>query len=154
MSPEAPHRGGPRSAGAPALQEDDIREAMAVAEQLRYQMAALEDQRQYLASLLQEYTRGRTALESIAKAQPGDEILVPVGGGAFVPARLGEVTRVVSTLGSGVHIECAPDEALARLQERIQGAEAAAQRVGQELARLDQQAAQLNEMLQSAGFRG
>jgi len=149
MSREAQGMGSQR---APEVSEEEIRQALMLGEQLRAQITSLEDQRAYLASLQAEYARGRAALEGLEQAKVGDEILVPVGGGAHIRATVSDPDRVVSAVGANIHIEGSLAEAKARVQERLQGVEGAIARVDGELNRLMGELQRLQAGLSSLGL--
>lgn len=135
-----------RAPGADAQRE--IQEAILLGENLQAEFRALEEQRAYLDALLRDMRRGRDAVEALKEAKQGQEVLLPVGGGALVRATLADEARVLATLGSGIVVETSAAHALARLEERIQTGEANLQRLGEELARIEQNLGQLNAHLE------
>src|ERR1051326_2399916 len=106
-------------AASPQDVEAQIEQALALGERFRHELAALDEQRAYLAQLLADFSRGHETLEALKSLKEGDETLVPVGGGAFVRARVASPGKVIASVGAGVHAETPVDDALARVQERI-----------------------------------
>lgn len=119
------------------------------AEALRQQLAALESQRELLQDLVQDASRSLTTLESVAAGKEGDEVLVPIGAGTFLQARLGDVSSAITTIGSGLHAQLPVDQARSRMQGRIEALQDSSKRVSADVARLVQELDGLNAMLES-----
>lgn len=129
--------------------DDDVREALMRAESLRQQLAGLESQRELLADLVQDAGRSLATLEGLATNKEGDEILVPIGAGTFVHARLMDVERAITTIGSSLHAEMALPDAKKRLEERVATLQASSQRISGDINRVVQELERLNAMLES-----
>lgn len=140
---------------SPAAQptEADLRELAMRGESVRQQLAAVEGQREYVAELLAEARRSLGTLEHMATAQAGDEILVPLGAGAFVHARLASPGTALASIGSGLHAEIPSADARERMQKRVQSLEAAASSTQQEAARLLDEMTRINAVLEQF-YRG
>lgn len=141
-----------RTPGA-APTEADLRELALRGESLRQQLAAVEAQRDYVAELLAEARRSLTTLEHMTGAQAGDEVLVPLGAGAFVHARLADPSRTLASLGSGLHAEVPSADARDRMRTRVQSLETAAATTQQEATRLLDEMTRINAVLETY-YRG
>lgn len=119
------------------------------ADALRQQLGGLEGQRELLADLVQDASRSLATLEGLASNQDGDEVLLPVGAGTFVHARLATVDRAITTIGSGVHAEMPVADAQKRLRERVDSLQASVKRVSGDISRLVAELERLNAMLES-----
>jgi prefoldin alpha subunit len=129
-------------------QEQQLREAMQAGDVLQGQLAGIEEQLAYLQALQQELARGRAALEALEVAKPGEDVLLPLGGGAYAPARL-QGAKVLLHIGAGYHLEVAPGEAGQRLDEQLQRAREASQRLQQEGQQVQEQLQALEQHVQS-----
>lgn len=152
MAEPRPGRGsaaqGP-AAQDPAALQAEIEQVLAVGEEVRYQIQAVEEQRVMLQDVLQDYARGRSALEALKAGATGEGVLVPLGGGNFVHARIQGAERVITSIGSGLHVENDVDRAMKRLEERIDSATKASDKLAEESRRLSQEMQSINMRLQS-----
>lgn len=139
---------GKGAATPPPPTEAQMRELAMHAETLRDQLATLEGQREYVAELTAEARRSLLTLEHVQGAKSGDEILMPLGGGAFVRARLDAPEKVISSLGSGIHAEVPTPDAAARLRARVESLESASQALAKDLARLNDEMARVNALVE------
>lgn len=129
--------------------EAELRELLMRGEQLRQQLSALETQREYVLELLTDARRAHMTVEHLAKAQDGEEILLPVGAGTFVHARLARAGTAITSLGSGVHAELPAGDAKERLKSRVDNLESAANALGKDIARVSDEMARLNALAES-----
>lgn len=137
------------AAAQQAPSEAQLRDLALRAEQVRQQVGALEGQREYLAELVGEARRAHTTLTHMAQAQAGDEILIPIGAGAFVHATLAQPARAIASLGSSLHAEVPSEEAAKRLGERVESLEAAQAALQKDLDRLSDELARASAILES-----
>lgn len=124
--------------------EAELRELLMRSDSMRQQLAAVEQQRELLLDLLGDARRALSSLEHIAKAKEGDEVLMPLGAGAFAHARLAPPERVIANLGASIHAEIPVADAVERMRARVESLETAnsqlakdGQRVADELARMN-----------------
>lgn len=136
-------------APAAAPSETELRELVVRADMLRQQLGALEAQREMLVEVTEDTSRALLTLGALAQAKEGDEVLVPIGAGAFVPARLTGSGKAIAALGSALHAELPIADAEARLRERVQGLQATSQRLTTEISRLVEEMTALNATLES-----
>ncbi|MCA1814783.1 MAG: prefoldin subunit alpha [Halobacteriales archaeon] len=129
--------------------EAQLREAMQAGELLQGQLANIEEQLAYLSAAQQELSRGRLALETIGDAKPNEEVLLPLGGGAFAPAKLAGTGKVLLHIGAGYHIEVPPAQAAERLDEQLGRAREASQRLSQEGQQVQEQLQALEQHVQT-----
>lgn len=129
--------------------EAQLRELVLRTEQVRQQVAALEGQRDYLDELLADARRAHGTLKHLASAKPGDEILIPVGAGAFVHATLAQPDRAIASLGSSLHAEVPSEEAARRLGDRVESLEAAQAALAKDLDRLSDELARASAILET-----
>ena len=72
-----------------------------------------------LNSSLNEIVAAKKALEEVQKLNEGEEILMPLGAGIYVRARLANKSNMMITIGANIMIERSPEEA----QKTIEGKE-------------------------------
>ncbi|MEA3199429.1 MAG: Prefoldin subunit [Thermoplasmata archaeon] len=128
--------------------EQEIQQLLVRGDTLRQQLAALEAQREYVGEVLLETRRSQLTLENLEKARAGDEILVPLGAGAFAHATLRDPATSLASLGSGVHAELPTPEAAARLRARGEQLEKTADALAQDAARVGDELARINAVME------
>jgi prefoldin alpha subunit len=122
-----------------------LRDAVQAGEVLQGQLQNLDEQLAYLGALTQELQRGKLTLASLKDAREGEELLMPVGGGTFVPASLRGTGKVLLGIGSGLHVEGTVDQAVERLDAQLAQARDAGQRLQEESRRVTEQLQAIEE---------
>jgi prefoldin alpha subunit len=101
----------------------------------------LQQRLQIVIASLSELRIAKNSLEDLKNIEHGNHLLVPVGGAAFVNARLGEINKIVVGIGADVSVEMAFDDALLDISERLNDMDKAQgsieQQLGQILAQLE-----------------
>ena len=85
------------------------------------------------SAALNELSTAKTTIEGIKSQQPGAEVLLPIGGGAFVRARLEDTSTIALGVGGGVVIEKNINEAGDDLGQRMAELERAISSLQQQL---------------------
>lgn len=134
---------------APQPTEAELRELLMRSETVRQQLTQLETQREYVLELLTDARRSLATLEHVEKANDGDEILIPLGAGAFVAGSLRHSGKAITNLGSGIHAEVPVADARERLGARVASLEEAASAIGKDVARLTDEMVRLNSIAES-----
>ncbi len=101
----------------------------------------LQQRLQMVVSSVSELRVAKQSLEDLKGIKPGSNLLVPVGGAAFINASLGDFDKVVVGIGADVSIEMAYDDAVKDVNERLEEMEKAQgsieQQLGQIMAQLE-----------------
>lgn len=129
--------------------EQELRELMLRSDQVRQQLAQMEAQREYLLEVTAESRRSLNTLDHLTNAKPGDEVLVPLGAGAYVHARIADPTKAVASLGSGVHAQVATTDAAARLKARVENLDSARAALDKDIGRLSDELARATAVLEA-----
>lgn len=129
--------------------EQELRELALRGESLRAQLQSMEAQREYVVELSGEARRSLTALEHLVSGKEGDEILIPLGAGAFIHGRLATAGVAIATLGAGVHAEMPIKDATDRLRARLESLDAAAQNLTRDVQRYADEMARINAVLET-----
>ncbi len=73
-----------------------------------------------------EYSLARKTLKGMQELKGGEEILIPIGGNAYIKAELREKDKILYHVGAGMYLELSSeeavkkiDEALSRIEERM-----------------------------------
>jgi len=91
---------------------------------------------QLLASSISELRLAQGSLRDLKDIESGNPLLVPVGGGVFMDAQLGDISKVVVGVGADVSVEMNYDEAVEDIGERLQEMEQAQGAVQQQLSQI------------------
>ena len=91
---------------------------------------------QLLASSISELRLAQRSLRDLKNIESGNPLLVPVGGGVFMDAQLGDISKVVVGVGADVSVEMDYDEAVEDIGERLQEMEQAQDAVQQQLSQI------------------
>jgi len=91
---------------------------------------------QLLASSISELHLAQRSLRDLKDIESGNPLLVPVGGGVFMDAQLGDISKVVVGVGADVSVEMDYEKAVEDIGERLQEMEQAQGAVQQQLSQI------------------
>jgi prefoldin alpha subunit len=127
--------------------EEQIRELISRIQLNQQRMDALQQQANLVQMSLNDLDSALKALTTLDGKGDGQEMLVPIGAGSFVHARLAEPDKVIIGLGSGVSVEKNFADSKGIIQSRrtelekvLLDTNGAIDQVGSELMRLQQEA--------------
>jgi len=100
--------------------DEELAKYMAEIEQYKEQLQALEMQGQYIQTAINDYNKGKITLKNLENVKDNIDFLVPIGGSTFINAKSSNVTKVLFDIGSGYVIEKNIDEAIAKIDKRIE----------------------------------
>ncbi|MFQ5762333.1 MAG: prefoldin subunit alpha [Candidatus Bathyarchaeia archaeon] len=72
-----------------------------------------------LDAAVREYATTEATISGLKELREDDEILVPMGGGSFIKAKVTDTQRVIIGVGAGTALEKPGDEAKANVQAQI-----------------------------------
>jgi prefoldin alpha subunit len=98
------------------MEDDELRQAMAVLEAYNAQLEALNRQVRLLQVSLEDTARAREAFKALADAEEGDELLIPVGASSFIPAKVTGKKKAIVGIGNRYSTEKDLDEAIAFME--------------------------------------
>jgi len=131
----------------PAANEEQIRELIANIQVNQQRMEALQQQASLVQMSLTDLDNALKALTTLEGKGEDQELLVPIGAGSFVHAKLADPDKVIIGLGAGVSVEKSFADSKGIIQSRRGELEKALlettsvmDQVAQELARLQQEA--------------
>lgn len=98
-----------------------------------------------------DLTYANMTLDGIEKEKENSELLVPIGGNAYVKAKLADTNKVIVGMGAGISVEKTVADAKITLKERLDELEktmnAAQQQFGQIAERINAGRGRLETML-------
>lgn len=131
----------------PAGGEEEIRRLLAAYQQYQAQAEAIAQQMSLTQLTVQGLDRALRAVEAMETAHEEQEMLVPIGSGSYVHARLASKDKVVLNVGAGISVEKSAAEAKEALKARREEVAEGAKKLGEMLGRIDQEMARIQAAL-------
>ena len=135
--------------------EEDVTRNLSVIEYYKQQLESIDMQIQYLQAAIADSQKGKMTLEHIHDAEKNADILIPVGGGAFVNGSVTNVSKALIGIGAGLVAEKTMTDAISKIDERIKKLQeneekmfSLAQRIQTEAQELSQKTQQMMEEAQ------
>ncbi|MFB3766216.1 MAG: prefoldin subunit alpha [Methanotrichaceae archaeon] len=130
-----------------AISEEDIRRLVAAYQQYQNQADAIVRQISLTQLTAEGLDRASKAVEALGTANEGQEMLVPIGSGSFVYAKLVSKDKVVLNVGAGVSIEKTAAEAKESLKVRQTEVSEGSKKLSEMLTRIDQEMQKIQAIL-------
>jgi prefoldin alpha subunit len=99
--------------------EEELRKLSMEMHYLEQTADALQQRISMVNAAITDLTYANMTLDGIEKEKENSEILVPIGGSAYVKVKLADASKVIVGLGAGVSIEKTLPEAKITLKERL-----------------------------------
>jgi prefoldin alpha subunit len=127
--------------------EEEIRRLLAAYQQYQAQAEAIAQQLGLTQMTVQGLDRAISAIDALNTATEGQELLVPIGSGSFVFAKLASIERVILNVGAGVSIEKPAAEAKESLKVRKAEVAEAAKKLSEMLNKIDGEMAKIQSVI-------
>ena len=121
-------------------------------EALQRALQAADRQLGMMEQHLGEFRRAKQSLEGLEGGE--QEVLLPIGGGVFVSAKVDPGKAVLSPVGAEYSVEGTREEAIERIGHRIAEAEAAFQELNARAQELGREYQEVAMRLQAEGAQG
>lgn len=128
------------------MNEDELQKGIASLELLKVQIENLQKQIEALQISIQDNNKAIETIEGYIKMKE-EEILVPVGGGVFLSARIGEKKGLIS-IGNDLFVEIPLEKILENLKERRKRYEEILSKLNLDLKKLQGNYAVLSEKVE------
>lgn len=128
--------------------EEEMQQSMEALEMAKMRLDNLSKQAEMLQMSLNEHARAVETLKAVRGAKEGTEIMMPVGAGAFIPARTTGAKWAIVGIGAGVALEKSYEDAVATLEKDSAEIELQERKLVQEIKNIEKQAAFLNQRIQ------
>ncbi len=129
--------------------EQQVQEDLIRLDAYRDQLNALLQQHQILEASRADHLRARESLEGIDRAPPTAELLLPLGGEAFVRGGVDRTAPVLIGIGSGVVAEMERPKVVELLAQRLVRIEEATREIEGQMNSLNERIQQLSRRLDS-----
>jgi prefoldin alpha subunit len=134
--------------GAP-ITEQQVQEDLQRLDAYRNQLSAMVQQLQYLQASRADHLRARESLEGLERIGGRGELLIPIGGEAFLRGTPEADAKVLIGMGSGVVVELDRPKVVEMLAERLTKIEEASQELEGQVRTLDERVQQLSRRLEA-----
>ena len=138
----------------PDKSEEELRRLSVEMRYLEQTAETLQQRISMVNAAISDLTYANMTLDGIEKEKENTELLVPIGGSAYVKAKLADTNTVIVGMGAGVSIEKTLAEAKVTLKQRLDELEktmnAAQQQFSQVAERINTGRGRLESMLSSA----
>ncbi|MCD6264327.1 prefoldin subunit alpha [Candidatus Bathyarchaeota archaeon] len=121
---------------APRSKEDQLRRLLVELQILQNTAEVLQSRLNVLESAMAELRVAGTTLRELGKEEEGAPLLIPVGGGSFIKARLGDISKVIVGIGADVSVEMELEKALEDIGARLSEMEKASRSIQQQLSQI------------------
>jgi len=116
--------------------EDQLRRLVTELRLMQGSAEVLQQRLELLRSAMADLQMAESSLKALKDLEAGAPILVPMGGGTFVNANLGDLSKVIVGIGADVSVEMDLDGALEDVSARLAEVERAGQSVQQQLEQI------------------
>ncbi len=117
-------------------QEDQFRRLAYELQLMQGTAETLQQRLAVLQSAIADLTVARGSIAGLKEVEEGAPILVPTGGGTFVNANLGDLSKILVNIGADVSIDMSLDEAQEDIAGRLDEVQKASQAVQQQLGEI------------------
>ena len=93
------------------VNDDELRQMMALMENYRTRTEALSRQVNVLRSTLDEVNMANESIKALLAAKEGDEIMVPIGASSFMNVKVASNKNIIMGIGSNISVEKTPEDA-------------------------------------------
>ena len=129
------------------MSEEDVRQNLMIFDMKRSQLETAMKQKELLLAQLEEHHRARLTLDSYMGSKKGDELLVPIGAGVFIHAKVEKPKKAIMGIGRELSAEKNAKDCLEALEERVTGLETSKSHISTQTEALQQELAVMEESL-------
>jgi prefoldin alpha subunit len=127
--------------------EEEVRRLVLAYQQYQAQAEAIVRQISMTQLTAEGLDRALGAVEAMEKAEEGQDMLVPIGSGSFVHAKLASREKVVLNIGAGVSIEKTVADAKETLKVRKAEVAEGSKKLNEVLSKIDQEMQKIQAIL-------
>ncbi len=121
--------------------ENQLRQLLSEMRMMEGSSNTLQQRLQQVIAAVSELRMAKNSLGDLKQVESGTNLLVPVGGGAFINAEMSGIDNVVVGIGAGVSVEMQYEDAVKDVNDRLSEMEKARasveEQLGQILAQLE-----------------
>ncbi|MEM2999732.1 MAG: prefoldin subunit alpha [Candidatus Bathyarchaeia archaeon] len=119
-----------------SAEEEELRRLSLEMRLLEQTAETLQQRISMLTAAITDLSYAQMTLESVEKEKENTDLLVPIGGGSYLKAKLAAPDKVVVGIGAGISVEKTLQEAKAMVKERLEELEKTLNSVQQQFAQV------------------
>ena len=116
--------------------ENQLRQLLIEMRQMEGTVNILQQRFSQVITAVSELRLSQKSLVDLKDTKKDSNLLVPVGGGAFINAKMGSIEKVVVGIGAGVSVEMKYDAAVDDVNDRLAEMEKAQASIDQQLRQI------------------
>ena len=128
--------------------DEEISRCMMIVEQCKQQMSQLEMQAQYIQAAIMDYNKAKLTLEKLSELDAETDMKIPIGGGIFIDATAKKEAKPLVDVGSGIVIEKTYEDAIKKIDERIEEIEKSQVKLEEMIQQIQAEAAEADAKAQ------
>jgi prefoldin alpha subunit len=128
--------------------DEEASKYLLIVEQCKEQLSQLEMQSQYIQAAIMDYNKARLTIEHLKKLEKETEMMIPIGGGAYINTTTKKQEKILIDVGASIVTEKTYDEAINKINERIQNIEKSQSRLNEMIQNIQKQAEEAVEKAQ------
>ena len=128
--------------------EQELSKYLSLIEYYKDQLSSIELQSQYLQAAVVDYHKAKTTLENLDDVEKNTDMLIPIGGSTFLTVAPTETSKVLFDIGSGYVAEKTVDDALMKIDKRIEQLQENQEKLVSASQQLQTEAAELSQKAQ------
>jgi len=132
--------------------DEEASKYMMIIEQCKEQLNQLEMQSQYIQAAIMDYNKARLTIEQLNKLEKETEMIIPIGGGTFINTTAKKQEKILVDIGAGIVTEKTYEEAIKKVDERIQNIEKSQARIDEMMQNIQKQGEDAAEKAQKLMF--
>ncbi|GAB4310012.1 MAG: hypothetical protein Kow0069_09840 [Promethearchaeota archaeon] len=132
------------------ITQQDLQRMALTIQQLENQASLLQQQLNYLGELMAGTQASRSAVEELKGAEPGQEIILPIGNSAFVRAHVDDPRKVLLAISPEVLVERDADDAARFLEEIARTHEANFKKLSEQFGKVQEQLQEVRPYFEAA----
>ena len=109
--------------------EDELARYAYIIEDYKDQLASLETQFSFIQSAILENTKAKMTIEQMDKLNDDNEILLPIGGGAYINASTKKTSKLLLDVGAGIVIEKNTNDVIENIDKQIENLQQTQQKI-------------------------
>lgn len=129
--------------------DEELQRYMIQMEQYKEQLSNLDMQINYIQSAVAEYTRAKVTVENLEKLEKETEMIIPIGGGAFIDAKPTNSSKVLVDIGAGYITEKNYEDAVKKIEQRIEMLEKTQERIQSMMQQMEKEATEISQKAQA-----
>jgi len=119
--------------------EEEASKYMMIVEQCKEQLSQLDMQSQYIQATIMDYNKARLTIEQLNKLEKEIEMIFPIGGGTYLNSITKKQEKILVDIGAGIITEKTYDEAIKKIDEKIQNIEKSLAKLGEMMQNIQKQ---------------